>query len=100
MFWGLLLLVAGGFFLLGSLQLVPPGVVAWWPVFVVLAGLWLLARAVIHRQGGGLVTGPVLLALGGYWLLENLAVVDDRVLVPGVLIAVGVGLLLRTVTRW
>jgi hypothetical protein len=100
LFWGLLLIAAGVLFLLGNLELLPAGVVAWWPLLVAAAGLWLLGRALSVRQGGGLVAGTVLLALGGFWLLETLAVLDGRVLLPVVLIAIGVGLLLRTMVRW
>jgi hypothetical protein len=99
LFWAILLIVLGTVFLLNNFNLVPGAVIDWWPVLVIGAGLWLLGQAATRRGGGGLVGGMVLLALGGYWLALNFGVVDDRLFLPVLLIALGVGLLLRAFSR-
>lgn len=95
---GLVLVMAGLVFLLYNLNLIPGKVFAWWPVLVISAGLWMLANAVARRSTG-LVAGVVLSSLGAYWLLENLGLVAGGVFVPVLLIALGAGLLLRSVLR-
>ena len=98
--WGLLLIVVGLLFLLNNLQVLPAGLVQWWPALVLLAGVWLLGQAMARRQGGRLVGGVVVVALGAYWLMGSLVGVDDRILVPALMIALGVGLLGRSLARW
>ena len=95
---GLVLVLAGLVFLLNNLNLIPDEVFEWWPVLVIGAGLWMLANA-IARRGTGLVAGVVLSSLGVSWLLENLGLVAGGIFVPVLLIALGAGLLLRTVLR-
>jgi len=96
LFWGALLILLGLVFLLNNFNLVPAGLVQWWPVLILGAGILLLGRGLAERQGGGLVAGTVLAALGGFWLLDNLGRMDERLFVPVILIALGVGLLLRS----
>ncbi len=99
LFWGLLLIVLGGLVLLKNLNLLNSGVFAWWPVLVLLAGLWLLSRGLRRRQGGGVVGGTLLLGLGTFWLLLSLGVVGNNLFLPVVLLALGLGLLLQSFTR-
>lgn len=97
LFWGLLLIALGGLALLNNLHLVAGGVLAWWPVLVLLPGLWLLSRGLMRRQGGGVVGGTLLLGLGAFWLLVSLGVVGNNLFLPVLFLALGLGLLLRSV---
>jgi lia operon protein LiaF len=98
-FWGIVLILAGLVFLLVNFDAIPGPVLAWWPVLVIGAGVWLLARVVTRRQGGGAVGAVLLLALGGYWLARNLGVAGGGLFLPVLLIALGVGTLLRGFLR-
>jgi hypothetical protein len=95
LFWGLLLIALGGLFLLNNYHLLAGGVFAWWPALVLLPGLWLFSRGLLGRQGGGLVAGTLVLGLGTFWLLYNLGLIGNSLFLPIVLIALGLGLLLR-----
>jgi hypothetical protein len=97
--WGILLILAGLVFLLVNFDAIPSQVLDWWPLLVIGAGVWLLARALARRRGGGLVGGVLLLALGGYWLARNLGLVGDGLFLPVLLIALGAGTLLRGFLR-
>lgn len=99
LFGGGLLVVIGLGALLANFGLMPAGVWDLWPLGVVGAGIWVAGRSVRRRGGRGLAGGFLLLALGLYWLLENFGRVDDRALLPGILIAVGVGVLLEAALR-
>ncbi len=99
LFWGLLLIAIGGLFLLKNLNLLNSGIFAWWPVLVLFAGLWLLSRGLLRQQGGGTVGGTLLLGLGTFWLLLSLGVVGHSLFWPVVFIALGLGLLMRSLTR-
>lgn len=99
LFWGLLLILVGGLILLNNFDLLNGGVFAWWPVLVLVAGLWLVSRGLRRRQSGGLVGGTLLLGLGVFWLLLSLGIVGESLLLPIVLLALGFGLLLRALTR-
>lgn len=96
LFWGALLIIAGLGFLLHNFNLVPEGVFSLWPLLVVGAGIWMLGQAAARRAGRRLVGGLVVLTLGVFWLLENYGRVDDRMFLPILLIALGGGLLLRS----
>ncbi len=96
LFWGALLIIAGLGFLLHNFNLVPEGVFSLWPLLVVGAGIWILGQVAMRREGRGLAGGIVVLTLGVFWLLENFGRVDDRMFLPILLIALGGGLLLRT----
>ena len=96
LFWGTLLVLVGLVFLLNNFDIVPVSVIQWWPVPVLGAGLLLLGRGLVERQGGALVAGTVVASLGGFWLLDNLGRMDERLFVPILLIALGVGMLLRS----
>jgi hypothetical protein len=96
MFWGVLLIVLGLGFLLNNFNLVPQGIFSLWPLLVIGAGVWMVGEAAARRGGGGVVGGVVVLALGMFWLLQNYGRADDRMFLPVVLIALGAGLLLRT----
>jgi len=94
LFWGILFVLLGLGFLLNNFGLLPSGFNAW-PLFVMGAGLWMVGQAVVRRDGGGLTGGIVVLALGTFWLLQNYGRADDRLFLPILLIALGVGLLMR-----
>ena len=94
--WGVVLVLLGLAFLLNNFHVVPAGLWQWWPLPVLGAGLVVLGQGVAARQGSGLVAGTVLSALGVFWLLDNLGRVDERLFVPVLLIALGLGLLLRS----
>jgi hypothetical protein len=96
LFWGALLISLGLIFLLNNFHLVPANLLQWWPVLVLGTGSLMFGRGVAQRRGSGLVAGTVLVALGGFWLLDNLGRIDERLFVPILLIALGVGLLLRS----
>jgi hypothetical protein len=94
--WGVVLVLVGLAFLLNNFHVVPASLWQWWPLPVLGAGLVILGRAAAARQGSGLVAGTVLSALGGFWLLDSLGRVDERLFVPVLLMALGLGLLLRS----
>ena len=93
---GGLLVLAGTLILLNNLHLVPANYLPWWPVLVLVPGLGLLGRGLVRRDGAALVAGTLVTALGGFWLADSLGQVDERLFVPVVVIALGVGLLLRS----
>ena len=96
LFWGTLLVLLGLVFLLNNFHVVPANLLQWWPVLVLGAGLLLFGRGLVERRGGGLIAGTVLASLGGFWLLDNLGRMDERLFIPILLIALGMGLLFRT----
>jgi predicted membrane protein len=69
-----------------------------WPVILIVVGI---ARASRSMGVGGRVWGGVVIAVGVLFLLSNFGVVhgDWRVLWPGILILIGVGMLARTIDR-
>lgn len=97
LFWGTVLILLGLAFLLNNFNVIPGQFIAWWPLLVMGAGLWLVVQTLSRRRGGGLVGGILLLALGGYWLARNLGWAGDGLFLPVLLIALGTGLLLQ---RW
>ncbi len=96
LFWGILFVILGIAFLLNNFGLVPRDLFNLWPLVVVGAGLWMLGRSVQRRRGQGLAGGVVILALGAFWQLENWGVVNDQAFLPVLVIALGAGLLLRS----
>jgi len=96
LFWGALLTLLGLIFLLNNFNVVPANLWQWWPGFVLGAGALVLARGFVQRRGSGLVAGTVLVALGGFWLLDNLGRMDERLFMPILLMALGMGLVLRS----
>ncbi len=97
--WGVVLIVLGAAFLLQNFDLVAAGAMQWWPVLVIAAGVWLLARGFSERRGGALIGGALVSTMGVFWLLDNLGRVDGRAFAPVLLIALGAGLLLRTLLK-
>ena len=95
LFWGLLLLGAGVFLLLVNLDLIPQGLADLWPVPVILAGFWLIAVAAGRPRGRGLTAGIVVSAIGVFWLAESFNWVTDDLFLPVLLMAIGLGILLR-----
>ncbi|MEP7359513.1 MAG: PspC domain-containing protein, partial [Anaerolineales bacterium] len=56
-------------------------------------------RSVPERRGGALIGGTLVSTMGVFWLLQNLLPINEAVFAPVILIALGVGLLLRTLLR-
>jgi len=94
--WGVVLVLVGLAFLLNNFHVFPASLWQWWPLPVLGAGLVILGRGAAARQGSGLVAGTVLSALGGFWLLDSLGRADERLFVPVLLMALVLGLLLRS----
>ena len=99
LFWGALLTLLGLIFLLNNFNLMPARVVEWWPILVLVGGLWLISQGLAQRRGGELTGGTVLLATGGFWLLVNFGRMDQHLFGPVLLIALGLGLLLRSLLQ-
>lgn len=99
LFFGLALIVVGVLFLLNNVGLIPLEVARLWPVLVIAAGVWVFGSALGRRRGGGLMGGVILLTAGVMLLLQNYEYVPDSALGPAMIIAAGVGLLLRGVMR-
>lgn len=98
LFGGLALIVVGVLFLLNNVGLVPPAAARFWPVLIIVAGVWLLGSA-LRRRRGGFVGGVVVLTAGVLLLLQNFDYVPDSAFGPAMVIAVGAGLLLRGLVR-
>src|ERR1700687_178257 len=62
LFWGALLTLLGLIFLLNNFNLMPARLLEWWPILVLLAGLWVFSQGLAQRRGGELIGGTVLLA--------------------------------------
>jgi len=97
--WGVLFVAAGVTALLVQLGILPGDVYSLWPIGVMLVGLWLLFGALSERRPGGFTAGLVTVAAGAYWLAQELSLVRSGLFFPIVLIALGVGVLLRPTRR-
>jgi Domain of unknown function (DUF5668) len=99
LFWGALLTLLGLIFLLNNFNLMPAHLIEWWPILVLLGGVWLFSQGLAQRRGGELIGGTVLLATGGFWLLVNFGWMDQRLFGPVLLIALGLGILVRSLLQ-
>ena len=93
--FGWFLLLTGTIWLLAEMRVIPEGVGRWWPLAVVALALVGLARAAAdHRRRavGAYITASV---LGVFWLAHERDLVSDAFFLPVLLIAVGLGLVLR-----
>ena len=95
-FWGLILVVIGGLFLLDRLGGFDFGylISTYWPVIIMILGLSILIGNRFRRPFGGLF----IIALGGFFLLRQLDLLGDNAwdyVWPALIILVGLSLLLR-----
>lgn len=76
-FWGLVLIVVGGLFLLESLHKADAGEIIsqYWPVILILVGLWILFSSGFRNT----LSALVLMAVGAIFLLINLGVFEHNV---------------------
>jgi len=76
-FWGLLLIVVGGLFLLESLHKADAGEIIsqYWPVILIAVGLWILFTSGFRNT----LSALVLMAVGAIFLLINLGVFEHDV---------------------
>jgi hypothetical protein len=95
MLWGLLLVAAGITALLSELGVLPADGLKLWPILLIVIGLWLSLSAVRRAAGRGLTGGLVVAAVGAYFLADNLQAVPDGLFLPILLVALGLGLILR-----
>ena len=93
--FGGFLLLTGTIWLLAEMRVIPEGVGGWWPLAVVMLVVFCLARAAANhrpRAVGAYITASV---LGVFWLAREQNLVSDAFFLPVLLIALGLGLILR-----
>ena len=93
--FGWFLLLTGTIWLLAEMRVIPEGVGRWWPLAVVVLAVFGLARAAADhrpRAVGAYITASV---LGVFWLAREQNLVSDASFLPVLLIALGLGLILR-----
>lgn len=93
--FGWFLLLTGTIWLLAEMRVLPDVVGRWWPLAVVALALFGLVRAAADRRPravGAYVTASV---LGIYWLAREQGLLSDALFLPVLLIALGLGLILR-----
>jgi energy-converting hydrogenase Eha subunit A len=96
LFWGFALLIVGSAMLLAQLGILPDVFSLIWPLAVIAFGLWLAVRSLARPGAQGLTAGIVVAFAGGFWLGRQFDLVPDSVFFPVVVIALGVGMLLRS----
>lgn len=99
-FSGLLIILIGVLFLLGTLGRLDIGDVfgTYWPLFLIFFGLW----HIVSRSFRDFGFGFILVVVGAFFLLLNLDVVRGRVWIyfwPIIIIAVGLWILIRPAFR-
>lgn len=95
MLWGLLFVVAGITALLAELGIFPMDALKLWPILLIVWGLWMSLSAVGTAGGEGFTVGLIVAALGGYFLADNVYALPDGLFLPVLLVAIGLGLVLR-----
>jgi hypothetical protein len=100
LFWGLAFIGAGLILLLVRLGWLPPSADSLWPLVVFFLGVWLAASAIRRPGGRGLTAGVVVMAVGAYWFAEGLGWVNEEVFLAVLLMALGLGLISRTLLFW
>jgi hypothetical protein len=95
-FWGLLLIVAGGGLILTHLGIIPATFQELWPAGVILVGLWWIAVATRARRGRGLTAGLVIVGMGGFLLARQIWGVAEELFIAVLLLAIGLGVMLRS----
>jgi predicted membrane protein len=99
-FWGLVLVIIGGLFLLDTLNVAEAGHLLsdYWPVILILVGLWIL----VSSGWRNLLTSLILVALGVVFLLINLNILEHNVwnyAWPLAIVVAGLWLILRPAFR-
>lgn len=92
---GIVLITLGGAQLLVALGLIEAEFSELWPVGVIALGLWLLASAVRRPERGGLAVAILAIAVAGYQLGRSFLNWPDDLYLPVILIALGLGVLVR-----
>ncbi len=96
LFIGLLLITLGTLILLANLGLLAFSWDAAWPLALAALGLWMIVEAA-HRPGRrGLAAGLVALSVGAFWFAERLGWVEQDLFLGVLLVAFGLGLLVRS----
>jgi len=93
--FGWFLLLTGAVWFLAEAGLLPRGVAQWWPAGVVLLAVVGMARAAVDRRPRALGAFVTAFVLGVFWLARERGLLDDRLFPPVLLIALGLGLILR-----
>ncbi|MGA9531315.1 MAG: DUF5668 domain-containing protein [Anaerolineales bacterium] len=95
MLLGLLFVAAGITALLSELGVFPTDGLKLWPILLIVMGLWLSLSAVGTATGRGFTGGLIVIGVGAYFLAENLKVIPDGLFLSILLVALGLGLVLR-----
>ena len=97
---GVIIVLVGTAMLLDTLGIIPAQTF-WEFLPLILVGFGVLKIVESNNRPGGVIFGGLLAAAGAFWFLDNLGLMhfDERFVAPIVLIAVGVGMLLRVVNR-
>ncbi len=94
--WGVGLIAIGLFLLSVNLRLIPLGEVPILPLLVLLLGAWLTLDAGRRPRGRGLTAGIVVMAAGAFWMAVSLGWLQEEQFLAVLLIALGLGVLLRS----
>ncbi len=99
-FWGLILILLGGLFLLDQMGKLDFGDImsTYWPVIIILVGLSIIVGNGFRRIGGGLI----LILVGGFFQVRELGYLPEDIwhyAWPALIILVGVWLLFGGVFR-
>jgi predicted membrane protein len=99
-FWGLVLIIVGGLFLLESLHKADAGEIIsrYWPVILIAVGLWILFSSGFRNT----LSAMILVAVGAIFLLINLGIFEHDVwnyAWPLFIVALGLWLILRGTFR-
>jgi hypothetical protein len=93
--FGWFLLLTGTIWLLAEMRAIPEGVSRWWPLAVVALAVVGLARAAADHRPRAVGAYITALVLGVFWVARERGLVDDALFLPVLVIALGLGLILR-----
>ena len=93
--FGWFLLLTGTIWLLAEIRVIPEGVARWWPLAVVALAVVGLARAVADHRSRAVGAYSTVLVLGVFWLAREQGLLGDALFLPVLLIALGLGFILR-----
>ncbi len=93
--FGWFLLLTGAVWLLAEAQVLPAVVAQWWPLAVVVLALAGIVRAAVDRRPRALGSFITVFILGLFWLAREQGLLSDRIFLPVLLMALGLGLILR-----
>lgn len=95
LFWGVSLIVIGATALSIQLGYLPADLDDLWPVALIGLGVWMLVMAATSTAGRGFTAGLVALTAGVYLLADRLWGLPEGSFFPALLVALGIGILLR-----